>query len=52
VEEIKAFERFPKRKVVYRHYGHRDIGDPMDKRFGHFGIAMSETSIGDKDTVL
>jgi hypothetical protein len=24
-------------------FGHRDIGDPGDKVFGHFGIAKSET---------
>jgi hypothetical protein len=48
VEEIRAFERFPERKAIYRHHGDRDIGNPMDKRFMHFGIAMSEIPIGDK----
>jgi hypothetical protein len=33
-----------RQEVVYRHFGHRDIGNPGDKRFGHFGIAKSETS--------
>jgi hypothetical protein len=32
-----------RQEVVYRHFGHRDIGNPGDKRFGHFRIAKSET---------
>jgi hypothetical protein len=32
-----------RQEVVYRHFGHRDIGNPGDKRFGHFGIVKSET---------
>jgi hypothetical protein len=32
-----------RQEVVYRHFGHRDIGNPGDKRFGHFRIAKSKT---------
>jgi hypothetical protein len=45
VEEIRAFGRFPERKAIYRHYGNREIGNPMDKRSIHFGIAKSGIQI-------
>jgi hypothetical protein len=45
VEEIRAFGRFPERKVVHRHYGNREIGNPVDKKSIHFGIAKSEIPI-------
>jgi hypothetical protein len=32
-----------RQEVIDRHLGHRDIGDPGDKVFVHFGIAKSET---------
>jgi hypothetical protein len=32
-----------RQEVIYRHFGHRDIGNPGDKRFGHFRITKSET---------
>jgi hypothetical protein len=32
--------------------GDQDIGNPVDKRFMHFGIAMSETPKGGKAAVL
>jgi hypothetical protein len=32
-----------RQEVVHRHYSHRDIGDPGDKKFGHFGFAKSKT---------
>jgi hypothetical protein len=51
VEEIRAFRRFPERKSIYRHYGDRDIGNLVDKRFMHFDIAMSKTPKGDKTVV-
>jgi hypothetical protein len=43
VEEIRAFEIFPERKVVHRHYGDRYIRDFVDKKSLQFGIAKSET---------
>jgi hypothetical protein len=52
VEEIRAFGRFPERKVVHRYYGNREIGNPVDTRFMHFDIAMSETLIGDRAAIL
>jgi hypothetical protein len=52
VEEIRAFGRFPERKVIHQYYGNREIGNPMDTGFMHFGIAMSETPIGDMVVVL
>jgi len=42
----------PERRIVNREIASRDIGDPMHKVFMHSGIAMSETSIGDKVAVL
>ena len=32
-----------RQEVVYRHVGHRDIGDPDDNLFMHFGIVTLET---------
>jgi hypothetical protein len=52
MEEIRALKRFPERKVVHRHFGNREIGNPVDTGFMHFSIAMSETPIGDKAVVL
>jgi hypothetical protein len=52
VEEIRAFGRFPERKVIHRYYGNREIGNPVDMGFMHFDIAMSKTPIGDKVAVL
>jgi hypothetical protein len=52
VEEIRALGRFPERKVVHWHFENRDIKNPVDTGFMHFGIAMSETLIGDKAVVL
>jgi hypothetical protein len=34
-----------RQEVVYRYFGHRDIGNPGDKVFMHFGIMKSETPI-------
>jgi hypothetical protein len=34
-----------RQEVVYRHLGHRDIANPSDRVFMHFGIAESETPI-------
>jgi hypothetical protein len=34
--------------VIYRCLVHRDIGDPGDKVFMHFGFAKSETPTGRK----
>jgi hypothetical protein len=45
VEEIRAFGRFPERKAIYRHYGNREIRNPVDKRSIHFGIANSRIPI-------
>jgi hypothetical protein len=42
MEEIRAFGRFPEKKVVHRHFGSREIGNPVDKKSLQFGIAKSE----------
>jgi hypothetical protein len=52
MEEIRALERFPERKVVHLHFGNREIGNPVDTGFMHFNIVMFETPIGDKAAVL
>jgi hypothetical protein len=36
----------------HREIEDRDIRNPVDMRFMHFGIARSETPIGDKTTVM
>jgi hypothetical protein len=43
VEAIRAIGKSPDKEVVHRCLGHRDIGDPGDKVFTHFGIANRET---------
>jgi hypothetical protein len=43
VEEIRALGRFFERKVVHRHYGNWEIGNPVDKKSLQLGIAKSET---------
>jgi hypothetical protein len=48
VEAIGAIGKSPDKEVVYRCLGHRDIGDPGDKVFMHFGIAKLETPTGRK----
>jgi hypothetical protein len=48
VAVIEAFGKVPIGEP-HREIGNRDIGNPVDKVFMHFGIAMSETPIGDKD---
>jgi len=45
MEEIRAFGRFPERKFIHRHYGNQEIGNPVDKKSIHFGIAKFEISI-------
>jgi hypothetical protein len=46
VEAIGAIGKSPDKEVVYRCLGHRDIGDPGDKVFMHFGIAKSKPRQG------
>jgi hypothetical protein len=48
VEAIGAIGKSPDKEVVYRCLGHRDIGDPGDKVFMHFGITKPETPTGRK----
>jgi hypothetical protein len=39
---------FPKGRFVHRHYGNREIGNPVDKKSLQFGIAKSKTRQGGK----
>jgi len=48
VEEIRELGRVPEKKVVHRHYGSREIGNPVDKKSMQFEIAKSETLNGGK----
>jgi hypothetical protein len=43
VAAIRAIGESPDRKSLIDSWGHRDIGDPGDKVFGHFGITKSKT---------
>jgi hypothetical protein len=43
MEEIRVLRRFPERNVIHRHYGNREIRNPMDKKSLQFRIAKSET---------
>jgi len=36
-------QEWSRQGFIHRHYSHRDIGDPGDKKFGHFGFAKSKT---------
>jgi hypothetical protein len=45
VAAIGVIRESPDRKLSIEHFGHRDIGNPGDKRFGHFRIVKSETPI-------
>jgi hypothetical protein len=45
VVAIGVIGESPDRKSGYRYFGHRDIGNPGDKVFMHFGIAKSKTPI-------
>jgi hypothetical protein len=48
VEEIGAIGESPDKEDIHRCLVHRDIGDPGDKVFMHFGFAKSETPTGRK----
>jgi hypothetical protein len=43
VAAIERHQEKPDREVVHRLIGNRDIGDPGDKGFVHFEIAIHET---------
>jgi hypothetical protein len=45
VATISVIGKSPDKEDVHRCWGHRDIGDPGDKLFVHFGIAKRETPI-------
>jgi hypothetical protein len=45
VAAIEHHREKPDREANYRHIGDRDIGDPVDKWFVHFEIAICETPI-------
>jgi hypothetical protein len=48
VATIEVIGKIPDKEVIYWRLGHRDIGDPGDKVFMHFGITKFETLTGRK----
>jgi hypothetical protein len=43
METIDAIGKSPDNEAIHRHLVHRDIGNPVDMGFMHFGIAKRET---------
>jgi hypothetical protein len=52
VAAIGVIGKNPDKGVVYRYLGHRDIGDPGDKVFMHFGFVQPAVSTSERREIV